>query len=198
MPHLLLQGAVILFAFFFTLRDWQDFKEYIKSLSPFTPAGEEKIFRKFDEITKSVIYGQILVGIAQGIMTGIGLFIFKAPSPLLLMVLAIFLGIIPMIGTWPVWIGVTIYMIVMGQTTQGLLFLAYCLIFVAWIDNILRAWIVSKSSKLNSGIVLIGMLGGLYLFGIIGLILGPLILAYLIIILDFYKERKFSELFRED
>ena len=139
----------------------------------------------------SVIFGQIIIGIFQGIFTGIGLFIFKAPSPLILSIVAIFVGIIPLIGPWLVWFPVAIYLLLLsGNTFGGIGLMIYGLIIISWIDTIVRPLIVSKTAKVSSPIVLIGMVGGLFVFGILGLIIGPLILSYISLILEMYKDKK--------
>jgi predicted PurR-regulated permease PerM len=106
-----------------------------------------------------------------------------------------FFAILPMIGAWIVWLPVSIWLISSGQVTSGIILLLYGAIIVSWIDNVLRSYIVSRKTNLSSGIVFIGMIGGIIVFGTIGLLLGPLILAYLIVLLDAYKNKQFGKLF---
>ena len=196
-PMILLHILLILFVFFFGLRDGDKFVEYIQSLSPLSKESEKKIFKQFKEITYSVIYGNIVVGIVQGIATGIALFILKIPNALVWTLVAIFAGVLPMVGTWVIWVPVDIYLFTIGRTTPAIGLLIYGLFVIIWIDNLTRMIIVSKTTKINSAIVLVSMVGGLLVFGVLGLILGPLIISYLLLLLDSYKDKKTASLIIE-
>jgi len=189
-PTILLHLVLILFVFFFGLRDGRKLVSYMQSISPLSRESEKKIFKQFKDITHSVIFGQFVVGIIQGVVTGIALFIFKVPNALLLTLLATFVGILPIIGPWLVWVPVDIYLFVEGRTAAAFGLLIYGLIVISWIDTLVRPLIVGKMAKINSAVVLVSMVGGLFVFGIFGLILGPLVISYLILILEFYRCKK--------
>jgi len=193
LPGYLLQILVVFIILFFSLRDGEKAFEYFKSLSPFSKDIQDKFFKHFQDITHSVLVGQVVIGIIQGIIAGIGYFIFGVPNALLLTILTIIIGIIPIIGPWFVWIPVDIYLFVVGRTGAGIGLLIYGLFLINWIDTILRPLIVSRKTQINPAIVLIGMIGGLFFFGVLGLIIGPLILAYVILVLELYRKQKFSE-----
>ncbi len=196
-PSIVLNLFVVFFTFFFVLRDKELLIEYIKSLLPFSKEIEKKLFESSKGITISVIYGQVVVGIIQGLIAGIGFFIFKAPNALLLTSLAILGGIFPIIGPFIVWVPVSIYMFIGGNTFQAMGILLFG-IFSSSIDNVLRPIIISRRTRMPSSLVLIGMVGGVFMFGILGLILGPLILAYLMIILEIYRDKKSPEVFIQE
>lgn len=195
LTNILLQFVVVIFIFFFGMRDAEKLKEHVKGISPFSPAVEKNISTRFKDITNSVIFGHIVVGIIQGILTGVGLFIAGVPNALLLTVLATFAAVLPVIGAWLVWIPVSIYLLASGHSTAGIFLILYGGIFISWIDNILKPYIISRKSNISSAVVFIGMIGGLIVFGVMGLILGPLILAYLIVLFDAYKNKSLTEFF---
>ncbi len=195
LPSFFLKLAVVFFILFFGLRDANIFIEYVKSLSPFSPTTERELLKKFEGVTNAVIYGFFIVGLLQGILTGIGLFIFGVPNPLPLTLLAILSSIIPVLGAWLVWVPASIYLVLSGHVVSGVFLAVYGALFVSWIDNIIRPYLIARRINLSSGIVLIGMIGGLIVFGILGLIIGPLILAYLILILDAYRKNTLPSLF---
>lgn len=197
LPDLLLQLAVFLFTFYFALRDSDKLRDYFKKLSPFSESTEKKMLGEFRGITNAIIYGHVLVGILQGLLVGVGLFIVGFPKALILTFVAIVASIIPVLGSWVVWLPVSIFMILSGQTSSGLFLFIYGFLFVSIIDNILKPLFISKNSNLNVALSVMGTIGGLYYFGIIGLVLGPLILAYILIIFDLYREGKLSELFKK-
>ncbi len=184
-----LQLLVVFFTFFFVLRDQQQFLDYVKSFLPFTKDIQSKLFTMSRDLTTSIIYGQIIVGVIQGIIVGISFFLFGIPNALFLTVLAIFMGIFPIIGTALVWVPVSIYLLAAGSIWPAM-GVAVLGVISSTIDNFLRPIIVSKKTNINSSILIVGMIGGLLLFGILGLILGPLILAYLLIILELYRNKK--------
>jgi predicted PurR-regulated permease PerM len=188
-PQLGLQFVVVLFTFYFVLRDHEQLTDYIKSLLPFSKEVEKKLFDYTKGITYSVLYGQVVVGIFQGLIVGAGLFIFGVPNAFLLTILAIFSSILPVIGPFIVWIPTVIYLLAAGNNLAGIGMLIFGTI-ASTIDNILRPLIVSKRVDLPSSVILIGMVGGLFLFGILGLVLGPLILAYFLVILEIYRNKR--------
>ncbi|MCX6748183.1 MAG: AI-2E family transporter [Candidatus Pacearchaeota archaeon] len=196
LPTILLKLVVTLFVFFFGMRDAKLLTSYIVSLSPFSKKTEKELAKKFNDITGSVIKGYLILGLLQGILTGIGLIIFGVPGGLILTIVAIFASIIPVLGAWAVWLPASIYLLAVGKEVYGIILFLYGAIFVSWIDNVLRPYIVSRKAKISSGVILVGMIGGLIVFGVFGLVLGPLILAYLLLILDAYRKNKFSSLFR--
>jgi len=193
-PTLFLQLLVVFFTFFFVLRDKDSFIDYIKSIMPFSQDIQNKIFESSKEITSSVIYGQVIVGILQGITAGVGFFIFKVPNPLILTLLASLAGIFPVIGTAIIWAPVTIYLLIAGNTWPAIGVATFGVIS-SLLDNLLKPIIVSKRTRMHSSIILISMVGGLFLFGVLGFILGPLIIAYLLIILEIYRNKKTPGIF---
>ncbi|MFH1503049.1 MAG: AI-2E family transporter [Candidatus Diapherotrites archaeon] len=193
-PKIILQLIVVFFTFFFVLRDGDKLVLYVKSLLPFSRDVDEKLIKSTKEITLSVLYGQVIVGIIQGLIAAIGFFVFKAPNAVLLAVLAAFAGIIPVFGNVIVWLPVAVYFLIAGNTLAALGVTAFGLISIL-IETLLKPIFVSKFTKLNSSIILIGIIGGLFVFGIFGVILGPLILAYLLIILEIYRDKKTPEVF---
>jgi predicted PurR-regulated permease PerM len=191
---LFLQLVVVFFTFFFVLRDSEKLIEYIKSLMPFSKEVEIKLFEYSKGITASVIYGQVVVGILQGILAGVGFFLFGVPNALLLTLLACLGGILPIVGTVVIWIPVVIYLLIAGNNFAAMGVSVFGL-FSSTIDNFLRPIIVSKRTHIPSSVVLIGMIGGFFLFGILGFILGPLILAYLLIFLELYRNKRIPGIF---
>jgi predicted PurR-regulated permease PerM len=197
-PSMLINFVVICFVFFFTLRDSDKLKHFIKSVSPISPAKQQIWIKPFKDITYSIIYGNFIVGFVQGLTAGLGFLIFGVQNALVLTILAIFMAILPVAGAFMVWIPIAIYMFVQGNTTIGIAFVLYNVILVQNIDNILRVYILSKRTNLSPVFALISAVGGLFLFGVIGLILGPLIFAYFIILIDLYKEKNLLSIFAKE
>lgn len=196
-PTVALHLFLLSFVFFFTLRDEEKLREFVSELSPFNKVQERVLVNQFKNITQSIVYGQVLVGLLQGLLAGLGFLIFGVENVLILTMLAIVLSIIPIIGPGIVYFPVFIYMLLAVNPLIAIGFLIYNMVLVSSIDNILRAHIVSRSTGHSQVIILIGMIGGLLVFGVLGLILGPLILAYFVTFLRTYKERNISSLFAQ-
>jgi len=195
LPALIFQFAVFLFTFYFATRDAEELSEYIRSLSPFSKATETRFLQEFRGITNAIIFGQVLIGIIQGLVLGAGLFFLGVPNALTLTFIAALVSIIPVLGSWLVWFPTTIYLLATGQTFAGIFLLFYGALLVSSIDNLLRPYILSKKTTLPIALSLIGTIGGFLFFGIIGLVLGPLIIAYTLIIIEFYRQGKLKDLF---
>ena len=194
LPSFLLQFTVFLFVLYYAIKDADLLKKYFASISPFSEALRVKIMSDFRNITNAIVYGQVLIGIIQGIALGIGLFFLGIPNVIIITIIAAIVSIIPVIGPWIVWFPIGILLVLSGQTGKGIILLLYGALFVSLIDNFLRPLLLSKRAKMPVPVSVVGIIGGLYYFGLIGLILGPLILAYILILLEFYKQGKLSEL----
>ncbi len=190
-PTIIMQIFVVFFVFFYSLRDKDKIIGYIKSLLPFSKEVEKKLFDSTKDITSSVLYGQVVIGAVQGIVLGIGLFIFNIPNPFLLTIIAILAGILPIVGPSLVGVPVAIFLLIEGNSVATIGILGFTLLS-SLSDHFLRPFLVSKKTKLHTGLVLTGMIGGFFLFGLLGFILGPLIIAYLIIVIEVYRNKPIS------
>lgn len=194
-PSLLLQLFVVFCTLFFVLRDNEKIVASIHNLMPFSKDIEKRLFQSSKDITLSVIYGHIFIGALQGIIVGLGFILFGVSNSLFLMLLAIIAGIIPtFVGTTIVWMPVIIYLFLAGNNFAAFGVLAFGL-FAGSIDNIIRPIFISKKSKMHPLLALIGMIGGFFFFGFLGFILGPLIIAYIIIVLEVYRGKEIDGIF---
>jgi predicted PurR-regulated permease PerM len=193
---ILLKFTVFIFVFYFAIRDADKLKEYVIKMSPFSSSTEKELIEEFRKITNAVVYGQFLIGVIQGIMLGLGLFILGVPNSLVLTFAAVAVSIIPVLGSWLIWLPVSIFLLVSGNIISGIILLLYGALFVSVIDNVLRLFFLSKSSNLNIPLSVVGIIGGLYTFGIIGLVLGPLIICYMMVFINLYKDGKLHDIFK--
>ncbi|MEM3112830.1 MAG: AI-2E family transporter, partial [Candidatus Pacearchaeota archaeon] len=179
---------VVLVVFFYGLRDGDKLLEILRESLPFSRSTTNRFIEKSKKVTFSVIYGRIIVGILTGIIAGIGFYISGIKSSLLLSVLVIIASILPAVGVWLVWIPASLGLMLTDKFLNGLFLFIYCGIVVTLFENILQSVFISKSSEVPVSLTLIGIIGGILVFGIFGVILGPLIIAYLSVLFEIYKE----------
>jgi len=195
LPKISLHLFIVFFVFFYALRDWVKLSEFISEISPFSKSKEKILVLQFKNITDSVVYGQIIIGLVQGSLAGLGLLIFGVDNAIVLTVLAIFFSILPIVGPFIVWIPIAIFLYSTGQTGLATGYLLYNLIIVSLVDNILRTYLVSRKTNISPAVILVAMVGGFFIFGILGLLLGPLIAAYFILFLQAYRDKTLAHLF---
>lgn len=197
-PNLLVHIFLVGFVLFYALRDSDRLLGFVSGLSPFNKEKEKGLVVQFKGITDSIVYGLFIVGLVQGILAGIGLLIFGVDNALVLTILATIFSIIPILGPYIVWVPVTIFLFASGNVGLAAGYFFYNLLIVSTLDNILRSWLVSRKTSISPAIVMIGMFGGLFVFGIMGILLGPLILVYFLTFLKSYKEGNLYSLFSEE
>lgn len=186
LPNLFLQFLIVIFVFFYFLRDKEIFKEYLMGIFPFSKEIEKKFFTQTNEITVSILYGQFLIGSLQGLIVGAGFYLFNVPNPLIWAIAATIAGILPIIGTTIIWLPIALYIGLTSSIFSGIGIAFFGLLSNA-AETFGRPLWVSRQASIHPAIVFIGMIGGLFYFGFLGFILGPLVLAYLFIVLDLYR-----------
>jgi len=196
-PILLLNLFIIIFLVFYLFKDGKIIFDKIKRLLPFKKVYQEKIFNQFRDILYAVIFGQLLIAVIQGALGGIGFFIFGIPSPILWGITMAFFALIPFVGPPIIYVPVALFQIFTGLSqsdntlvSKGIFLLLYGILVVSSIDNILRPKLIGDRAKMHPILVLLGVVGGLKLFGIVGLVIGPVILAMFMTAVRIYEEKK--------
>ena len=193
-PRMFVKIFIFIFALFYSFRDGKRVVSWLKEILPINNRVKEDLFKRSHDVIFGAVYGTILVSFVQGIAGTIGFIIFGVPSPIFLGLILTLAALIPFIGTALVWVPIAVIIAVKGYVTQdmyvlgqGLGLFIYGALVISLIDNLIKPRIISKEAKLHPVVVLVGLFGGLQLFGPIGLILGPLLLALLITFVDIYK-----------
>jgi len=158
----------------------------IKTLIPLHDRYKNKFFEETKNLTHAVIYGQVVVSIIQGAVGGIGFWIFGVPNPVFWGVIMVIFAFLPFVGTPMIWVPAVILEFMNHHYGLGIGLLIYSGIITTNIDNFLRPGIISSKTRLHPVLVLLGVFGGLSVFGFIGIMIGPIILAILVIFLQEY------------
>lgn len=185
--RVLLGTTLFIFLLYYVLKDGEEFVEWSKEVFPLPPDINDRLYRRLGEMTQSVVYGHLLVALVQALLTGAALFAVGAPKPLFWTFIMVFLGVLPIVGVFVVWGPASVYLAATGQVGAGVFLAVYGATVVSLSDNYLRSYLVDRDTGLNPGVVLIGVLGGIYAMGIIGLFVGPVILGVFKATLAVYK-----------
>lgn len=160
----------------------------IREFIPFNRKRRERLVREIKDVTQAVIYGQIFIALLQGTLGGIGFFIIGIKNPVFWGFVMTILAFLPVIGTGLVWIPAAIIQFANSNILGGIFLLVYGFFIVAGVDNLLRPRIISGKGRIHPVVALVGVLGGLKVFGFIGIIIGPLIAALFIAMAEFFYE----------
>src|SRR6266704_2868722 len=187
---------IMFFVMYYGFRDGEGFIKRIRDLLPLEPALKESLFYEVRTITQAVLYGQVMTALIQGTLGGIGLLIFGISNWLFWGAIMIIMAFLPLLGTPLIWVPAAVSQILDGETARGVGLLIYGSTIVMNIDNVLRPRLMSGRTKVHPVLILVGVLGGLKIFGFIGMLVGPLILAVLVAFIKFYEQaylhRKFT------
>lgn len=178
----------MLFLLFFFLRDGASMFDRLQRLIPVPEEHREQLFAHLASVTRGVFYGIGLTAICQGILVSIGFAIAGLPSPVVFGVLATVLALLPAGGAAIVWIPGVLYLGATGHWTMATFLLVWGII-VSTSDNILRPILVSRYAPVSAFMVFVGVVGGIAAFGAIGIVVGPVFLALVAAILDYFDEK---------
>ena len=182
----LLNLFVMLYAMFFFFRDGHKILERIFYYTPLSDEDETRMLAQFASITRATVKGTLVIGIIQGALAGIAFWVAGIEGAALWGTIMTILSIIPGIGAALVWVPVVIILYVTGQYLTATLLAAWCAAVVGTVDNFLRPVLVGRDAKMPDLLILIGTLGGLFLFGPIGFIVGPIVCGLFLTVWDIY------------
>lgn len=171
-----------------------------RHVARFLPMKKESMNNLWEETQNLVISNAIgipLLMVCQALIAILGYFIFGVQQPIVWGVLTGVASVIPMVGTMVVWIPICVLMFVSGDVGMGIGLTLYCALIVSNIDNVLRFTLMKKIGNVHPLITVFGVIVGLQLFGILGLIFGPLLIAYFFILTKIYR-LEFSQRGGED
>jgi predicted PurR-regulated permease PerM len=177
---------VTLFIMFYLFMDGERIIKKFRQLLPMRTAYQEMIITRFLLVSRATVKGTLVIAFIQGSLGAIILLVFGVKTWLLWGVVMIVLGLIPMMGTWPVLIPAGVIQIATGHVWQGIVIIALNIGVVSSIDNILRPLLVGRSARMHDLLIFFSTIGGLAMFGPVGVITGPVIMAFFVSITEIY------------
>ncbi|MSR84463.1 MAG: AI-2E family transporter [Candidatus Latescibacteria bacterium] len=184
--QLLTSLVVTFFTMFYFFRDGQRLVARLKYLSPLDERYESALIDRFISVSRATVKGTLLIGLTQGVLGGFTLWAFGFPSPILWGMVMVVASILPLLGAGMVLYPAALFSLITGDYVTGIALIAITALIISSIDNVLRPWLVGRETGLHDLIIFFSTLGGIGMFGVMGFVLGPILAALFLTILDFY------------
>jgi predicted PurR-regulated permease PerM len=184
--HFVFMAFVMLYSMFFFLLDGDKFMKKILYYLPLNSSDENHMLEKFTSVTRATLKGTLLIGLLQGGLAGLAFFVVDIPNAVFWGAIMAVLSIIPSVGSALVWVPAAIVLIANGQMTGGIGLIIFCGVLVGSLDNLLRPILVGKDTKLHELMIFLSTLGGIFMFGVVGLFIGPIIASLFVSIWEMY------------
>ena len=174
----------VIFTMYYLFRDGERLRAAAYDIVPLSGDQAREIFDRTGEVISASVYGVLVIAVIQGVLGGLAFWALGLPSPLLWGVVMIFLSMIPMLGAFIVWVPAAVYLALTGQWVYAIILAVWGGLFIGSVDNFLRPKLVGERTRLHELLVFFSVLGGLQFFGVLGIVLGPVIVAITIALLD--------------
>jgi predicted PurR-regulated permease PerM len=182
--HFLLMMLIIFYLFL----DGKRLMKFVEDLSPLPDDEDELVIRKFFDMGGAILIGNGLCGLIQGVLGGIVFAIFGIPSYFLWGVIMSFLAFLPIVGIGAVFLPTSLFLFIGGRYSAAIFFLIFYFILSGSIEYFFKPRFVGKRIKMHTLMVFLSIMGGLNLFGILGIIYGPLITTFFLTLTDIYHK----------
>ena len=176
----LVSFVISLYLLFFLLRDGEALLALLRRALPLDDRHKSDLGEKFATVIRATVKGNIAVAAVQGALGGLAFWFLDVHAPVLWAVMMAFLSLLPAVGAGLVWLPVALYFLATGAVGSGIALIAYGVLVIGLVDNLLRPLLVGKDTKMPDYLVLISTLGGMAVFGLNGFVIGPLIAAMFI------------------
>ncbi|HEY3601966.1 MAG TPA: AI-2E family transporter [Chthoniobacterales bacterium] len=177
---------IMAYAMFFFFKDGRAMIEQMLYYVPLSRADKTRMLEQFTSITRATLKGTLLIGIIQGTLAGLGFWLAGIDGAAFWGTLMAILSILPAVGAPVVWVPAGIYLLLSGRVVTGLVLMGWCAAVLAAVEYVVRPALIGTDIKMPDLLVLVGTLGGLYLFGPIGFIVGPIVCGLFLTVWDIY------------
>jgi predicted PurR-regulated permease PerM len=184
-----MQLLIMLLTLFFFFRDGGRIMGTVRSLIPLSHREANKVFRSVDDTVHATVFGTVTVAMVQGAMGAIIFAIMGIPGALLWGVIMGLLSIIPYLGAFVIWGPVAAYLALSGDWTKAIILTAYGVLAIGLIDNLLYPLLVGKRMRLHTLAAFFAILGGVAVFGMSGVVIGPVVVAVGLALVDIWRQR---------
>ena len=179
---------LMLFALFFLFKDGKQWLASLQEVIPLEASHKQRIVDRMDQTIRAVVKGIGLTAIVQGLLAGLAYGALGVPFPVVLTAVTVILAPLPFGGTALVWGPIVLYFLMAGSLWKGLVMLGWGVGVVSMIDQFLRPWLIGQAVQIPVLFLVFSVLGGLALYGIIGLFIGPVLVSLLMTTIQIYRE----------
>jgi len=191
-PNFLLSIFITIFSVYFFLIGGKNMYKFFRETFPLPEVRYREVMTRLDDLSRGMLIGQIVVGVIHGFLSWAAYAALGVPNPVLWAFLTAIISIIPVLGASIVWFPVAVFLFVTGFASgtywKGIVLFAYGLLLMSSIDNIVKPKIIGERSRIHPLVIFFGILGGIQLFGLPGIIIGPLILGLFDVVMSIFRE----------
>jgi len=178
---------LMIFTIFFLFIDGPVFLTKVKDYMPFNEEQKTRLATQMKDMIVSTVYGGVIVAIIQGILGGLGFYVIGIEAPVLWGIAMSVMSFVPLLGTLSIWGPASIYLLIQGDYLHGIGLILFGTLVISMVDNILKPLIIGSRTKMPTIVIFFSVLGGIQAFGIIGLIMGPLIMAVFVSVFEIFR-----------
>ncbi|MFA5793189.1 MAG: AI-2E family transporter [Candidatus Gracilibacteria bacterium] len=183
----ILRVFILLLTMFFFFRDGDGLLSFLKTISPLPASYETEIENKLRDTTYAIVVGNFGTSLVQGAIACIGFMVAGVHNAIFWATLLAFSALIPYIGSALVWFPVSVALLLQGETLWAIFVFCWGLFLVSTVDNVMRPWFIGNRSKMHPLATFLVVLGAIFIFGLKGIIFGPLILSLTVTVLHIYR-----------
>jgi predicted PurR-regulated permease PerM len=177
----------VIFTMYYMFRDGERMRAALRNVLPLEESKSREILERTREVISASVYGVLVIATIQGTLGGLAFWALGLPSPLLWGVVMIFFSMIPMAGAFVVWGPAAIYLALTGHVGKAIALTVIGVLVIGSIDNFLRPKLVGEKTRLHELLIFFSVLGGLQVFGVLGLVLGPVVVAITMALIDILR-----------
>jgi predicted PurR-regulated permease PerM len=177
----------VIFTMYYMFRDGERMRTAVRNMLPLEEGKSREILERTREVISASVYGVLVIAAIQGTLGGLAFWALGLPSPLLWGVVMVFFSMIPMAGAFVVWGPAAIYLALTGSIGRAIALTVVGVLIIGSIDNFLRPKLVGEKTRLHELLIFFSVLGGLQVFGVLGLVLGPVVVAITMALLDILR-----------
>ena len=184
-----LNMMLTIFVIFFFLKDGQRIYDFIYQVVPISEKHKKLVFERINETFSAVIRGQLLTSFTQAFVAGIAFWFLGLPVPIFFAAITFIGAMIPIVGASAVWFPLVIYLVTLNQTTKALVLFLFGVLVISLIDNIMKPALIGEKTKLPYLMLFFGILGGLKIYGLMGVFLAPVVMSLFFALVGIYKTK---------
>jgi predicted PurR-regulated permease PerM len=184
----MVQTGLVMFSMFYLFRDGEGLRHTLYGILPLQRIQSRQITIRTRDMIAATIYGVLVISAIQGTLGTVIFWILGLPSPLLWGVVMFFLSMIPMAGSFLVWVPAALYLAFTGEYVRAGILAGWGILVIGSIDNFLSPKLVGQRTRLHELLIFFAVLGGLEVFGVLGLVLGPVVVAVTLALIEMVRQ----------